>query len=295
MRGNPWLLIAASPWLGSIVAFFVLPLGGLVMLSLTSPSGEGAAILSLRNYETLLDLSTGHLDVLARTLRIGLIVVGLSALIAVPVGYYLAKLLRAPKLEALVLLLVAVTFLAGPLVRTVSWRGILGVHGLINEFLTWSGIIEKPLLSLLYGEVAMVLAMTYNTFPFLLFTTYLAMKMVDSQQIAAARDLGASAAGAFWRVALPLAAPGIVTGAVLVFVPTLSAVLEPELLGGTSSRLMATSIRDQFFHARNWPLGASLTIVLILAGALSIGLLATAFAWAARALGRTGLAVGNGR
>lgn len=293
MRGDPWLLAAAGPWLGSIVAFFVLPLGGLVALSLTSPSAGGAVELSLANYATLLDLSTGRLDVLGRTLRIGFIVVGLSALIAVPVGYYLAKLLRSPKLESLVLLLVAITFLAGPLVRTVSWRGILGVHGLINEFLTWSGIVEKPLLSLLYGELAMVLAMTYNTFPFLLFTTYLAMKMVDSRQLAAARDLGASPAGAFWRVALPLAAPGIVTGAVLVFVPTLSAVLEPELLGGTSSRLMATAIRDQFFHARNWPLGATLTILLIVAGGLAIGILAAAFAWATRAIGRIGLAIGT--
>ncbi|MCZ7597018.1 MAG: hypothetical protein M5U09_03640 [Gammaproteobacteria bacterium] len=141
----------------------------------------------------------------------------------------------------------------------------------------------------------MVLAMTYNTFPFLLFTTHLAMKMVDSRQLAAARDLGASPAGGVLARGAALAAPGIVTGAVLVFVPTLSAVLEPELLGGTSSRLMATAIRDQFFHARNWPLGATLTILLIVAGGLAIGILAAAFAWATRAIGRIRPGRRNGR
>jgi len=285
---------AAAPWIGSLILFFILPLGGLILLSLTGPGAEGEGVqFTFANYATIVDLSTGRLDVLVRTIRIGFTVVAISLCLSVPVAYYLAKVTRSSRLESLVLLLVATTFLAGPLVRTVSWRGILGVHGLINESLVWVGLIEKPLLSLLYGEPAMVLALTYNTFPFLLFTTYLAMKVVDDRQIAAARDLGAAAGTAFFRVALPLAAPGIVTGAVLVFVPTLSAVLEPELLGGTSSRLVATAIRDQFFHARDWPLGATLTIVLIVVGGASMGFLGVSFAWLCRLLGRFGLRAGG--
>jgi spermidine/putrescine transport system permease protein len=205
------------------------------------------------------------------------------------VAYYIAKLLRSARLESLILLLVSATFLVGPIVRTVSWRGILGVHGLINEALMWSGVLDKPILSLLYGELAMVLALTYNVFPFLLFTSYLSMKVLDDRYLAAARDLGATPTAAFFRVALPLAAPGVITGAILVFVPTLSAVLEPEFLGGTSSRLMATAIRDQFFHARNWPLGAALTLMLIFAGGLTIGLLAFLIAWSLRVSARFGL------
>ena len=176
--------------------------------------------------------------------------------------------------------------------RTVSWRGILGVHGLINESLLQLGLISEPILSLLYGELAMTLALTYNVFPFLLFTTYLSMKVIDDRIIAAARDLGASPAAAFFRVVLPLAAPGVVTGAVLVFVPTLSAVLEPEILGGTSSRLMATAIRDQFFHAHNWPLGATLTVVLIVSGTITLMLVALVTSLALRACSHYGLSTG---
>jgi spermidine/putrescine transport system permease protein len=287
-----WFAAAAAPWIGSLLAFFVLPLAGLLLLSLTVSATDGATQFSLVNYATIIDLSSGRLEVLGRTLRIGFTVVGLSLLLSIPVAYHLAKIARSPRFESLVLLLVSTTFLAGPLVRTVSWRGILGVHGLINEALTWTGIVEKPLLSLLYGEPAMILALTYNAFPFLLFTAYLGMKVVDDRHLAAARDLGATPAAAFFRVALPLAAPGIVTGAVLVFVPTLSAVLEPEILGGTSSRLMATAIRDQFFHARNWPLGATLTILLIVVGGAAIGFIGLLFAWLCRFLGRFGLPAG---
>ena len=268
--GGGWTAAAAGPWLLSLLIFFAFPLAGLVVLSLTDRAGH----FSLANYVSIADLSSGQFDVLLRTVRIGITTVILSLLISVPVGYYLAKIVRSPRIESLVLLLVAATFLAGPLVRTVSWRGILGVHGLINESLMQLGVIRMPILSLLYGELAITLALTYNVFVFLIFTTYLSMKVLDDRIIAAARDLGASPASAFFRVVLPLAAPGVITGAVLVFVPTLSAVLVPEILGGTSSRLMATAIRDQFFHAQNWPLGAALTVLLIVAGALTIGAIA---------------------
>ena len=287
--GSWWIAAAASPWLLSLSIFFALPLVGLILLSLSGPNGD----VTLGNYAAIADLSSGRLDVLGRTLRIGITVVAISLCLAVPVAYFLAKVLQSARLESLILLLVSATFLAGPLVRTVSWRGILGVHGLINESLVGLGVITLPILSLLYGELAMILALTYNVFPFLLFTTYLSMKMLDDRYLAAARDLGATPAAAFFRIAMPLAAPGIVTGAVLVFVPTLSAVLEPEILGGTSSRLMATAIRDQFFHARNWPLGAALTVVLILSGAITIGLLAFLTAWSLRICGHFGLEVGK--
>lgn len=268
-HGSGWMIAAAAPWLLSLLVFFAFPLAGLVVLSLSDQAGN----FTNGNYATIADLSSGRLDVLLRTVRIGLTVVVASLCIAVPVAYYLAKIIHSLRLQSLILLLVAATFLAGPLVRTVSWRGILGVHGLVNETLLQIGAIQTPILSLLYGELAMTLALTYNVFPFLLFTTYLAMKMLDDRIIAAARDLGATPSAAFFRIVLPLAAPGVVTGAVLVFVPTLSAVLEPEILGGTSSRLMATAIRDQFFHAHNWPLGAALTVTLIVTGAVTVGVI----------------------
>jgi len=212
----------------------------------------------------------------------------------VPAAYYLARVVRSQHVAALVLALVAVTFLVGPLIRTVSWRGILGRSGLVNTLLQSAGLIDEPIMSLLYGRPAVIVAMTYNAFPFMLFTVFLAMRMVDERYLVAARDLGASASATFWRIVVPLAAPGIWTGAVLVFVPTLSTVLEPEILGGTSGRLSATEIRDQFFHALNWPMGSALTVVLILAGGVTIAALAGVLAFLARMSGRVGIALRAG-
>lgn len=289
---GPWL--AMLPWYMTILLFFVIPVIWLTGLSLTVTSPDGGIDFpSLANFKSVFDSDSGDLEVLIRTIIVGLEVVLLSFAIALPVGYYLAKILRSPRVEATILTLVAGTFLLGPLVRTVSWRGILGFNGVINALLMGLGLIQEPLLSLLYGKPAMITAMTYNDFPFMLFTVYLALKMVDDRYMAAARDLGASSVSVFWRVAVPLAAPGLFTGVVLVTVPTLSAVLEPEMLGGTSARLAATAIRDQFFHANDWPAGAALTVVLVLAGIIAIGLLMAVVAVLTRASARVGITLGR--
>lgn len=272
-----------GPWFVLLLLFYAVPLVSIVLMSfLTLQSGSPGLPLTLANYATVFETGTGHFRIILRTLGIGLLVVALSSLIAVPLAYFLAKCLRSVRIEAVALLLFAVPFLVGPLVRTVSWRGILGVNGVINVTLTKLGLIDQPILSLLYGTMPMALAMTYNVFPFMLFTLYLNLKVVDDQLLRAARDLGASGWTAFWRIVVPLAVPGFVTGAVLVFVPTLSAVLEPEMLGGPSGRLTGTAIRGEFFETRNWPLGAALTVIFVLCGGVAIA----ALGWVVARMGR---------
>jgi len=260
-----------GPWFVLLLLFYAVPLASILMLSvLTQTDGTPGFPLTLQNYEAVFDADTGHFRVILKTLKIGLLVVALSTAIAVPVAYVLAKGMRSAKAEVITLMLFAVPFLVGPLVRTVSWRGILGVNGLVNVSLTEIGLIDQPILSLLYGTMPVALAMTYNVFPFMLFTVYLNLKVVDDQLLRAARDLGASGWATFWRIVVPLIIPGLVTGAILVFVPTLSAVLEPEMLGGPSGRLTGTAIRGEFFETRNWPLGAALTTVFVMCGGIAI-------------------------
>jgi spermidine/putrescine transport system permease protein len=273
----------SSPWFALLLLFYAAPLLSIVFLSFLTLHQDGPALpFTLANYVAVLEGETGHFRVILKTLGIGFAVVALSAVIAVPVAYFLAKGMRAPRAEVAVLMLFAIPFLVGPLVRTVSWRGILGVNGLVNVTLGELGLIDQPILSLLYGTMPMILAMTYNVFPFMLFTVYLNLKVIDDQLLRAARDLGATGWTTFWRVVVPLAVPGLVTGAVLVFVPTLSAILEPEMLGGPSGRLTPTAIRGQFFHTQNWPLGAALTLVFVVCGGLAIALLG----WIVARLGR---------
>jgi len=273
-----------------LTLFYALPLLSLVVLSfLESESGHIRFVFTLKNYADVFLTAAGRIEVVFKTLWVGLQVVVFSTIVSLPLAYYVTKVVRSPRAQALLLVLFAAAFLVGPLVRTISWRGILGVSGLFNTSLKWLGLIEQPLLSLLYGKPAMILAMTYNAFPFMLFTLFLAMMMIDDRYIVAARDLGASGITAFRRVVIPLSAPGLVTGAILVFVPTLSAVLEPELLGGPTSRLTPTAIRSQFFHTLNWPLGAALTVVFIVLGGLAIAAVGYAFARASREIGSLGL------
>ena len=291
LRPGMGLWAAAMPWLAMLLLFYALPLGSLFVLSLLeSESGHIRFSLTLENYRDVFDAATGRPGVIVKTLWIGVQVVLYSTVIALPLAYFIAKVMRSVRGQAVLLVLFAAAFLVGPLVRTISWRGVLGVSGLVNTTFHWTGLIDQPLLSLLYGRPAMIIAMTYNAFPFMLFALFLAMIMIDDRHIAAARDLGASALTAFFRVIVPLSVPGLVTGAILVFVPVLSAVLEPEILGGPSSRLTPTAIRSQFFHTLNWPLGAALTVTFVIFASVSVAALAQAYATLARACGRVGLA-----
>ena len=291
LRPGMGLWAAAMPWLAMLLLFYALPLVSLVVLSLLeSESGHIRFSLTLDNYSDVFEAATGRPGVILKTLWIGIQVVLYSTIIALPLAYFIAKVMRSVRAQAVLLVLFAAAFLVGPLVRTISWRGVLGVSGLINTTLQWMGLTEQPLLSLLYGRPAMIIAMTYNAFPFMLFALFLAMMMIDDRHIAAARDLGATALTAFFRVVVPLSVPGLVTGAILVFVPVLSAVLEPEILGGPSSRLTPTAIRSQFFHTLNWPLGAALTVTFVVFAGVSVGALAQAYATLARMSGRVGLA-----
>ena len=291
LRPGMGLWAAAMPWLAMLLLFYAFPLFSLAVLSLLeSESGHIRFSLTLDNYRDVFDAATGRPGVILKTLWIGVQVVLYSTVIALPLAYFIAKVMRSVRAQAVLLVLFAAAFLVGPLVRTISWRGVLGVSGLINTTLQWTDLTDQPLLSLLYGRPAMIIAMTYNAFPFMLFALFLAMIMIDDRHIAAARDLGASALTAFFRVVVPLSVPGLVTGAILVFVPVLSAVLEPEILGGPSSRLTPTAIRSQFFHTLNWPLGAALTVTFVVFAGISVGALAQAYATLARISGRFGLA-----
>ena len=170
LRPGMGLWAAAMPWLAMLLLFYTLPLASLVVLSLLeSESGHIRFSLTLDNYRDVFDAATGRPGVILKTLWIGVQVVLYSTVIALPLAYYIAKGMRSVRGQAVLLVLFAAAFLVGPLVRTISWRGVLGVSGLINTTFQWAGLIDQPLLSLLYGRPAMIVAMTYNAFPFMLF------------------------------------------------------------------------------------------------------------------------------
>src|ERR1044072_8285055 len=148
------------------------------------------------------------------------------------------------------------------LIRPYAWIVLLNPSGLINNFLQWIGLVQSPL-PILYNEFAVILGLVYNYVPFVILAVYSALQRLDPAYAEASRYLGASAATTFWRITLPLTAPGVAAGAVFVFVLSIGNFVTPDLLGGGKLQMVGNLIYNQFLTARDWPFGATLSILLI--------------------------------
>ena len=220
---------------------------------------------TLQNYDAIFTTDSGQLGILWHTLLVALIVVAASALVAYPMAYFLAFRVQRLWMKSAILTLIVLPFLLGGLIRTIAWRGALGVRGVVNEALQAIGLVDHPLDWLLYTKFSVALALFYNFYPFMLFTVYLVLEAVDRRIIAAALDLGASRWQTFWHVVFPLSVPGLLTGSILIFVPVASASLEPEILGGPSGRFTANAVQAKFFVAFDWPAGAAMAVIFTIA------------------------------
>jgi len=158
--------------------------------------------------------------------------------------------------------LVMLPFWTSFLVRTYAWLFLLRDTGLINTALQSLGVIHVPL-PLLYNDGAVLLGLVYGYLPFMVLPIYATLERLDPALVEAAADLGARPLAAIFRVVLPLSKPGIIAGAVLVFIPCLGAYLTPDLLGGGRTVLVGNLVQNQFTTARDWPFGAAVSMLLM--------------------------------
>jgi spermidine/putrescine transport system permease protein len=209
-------------------------------------------------------------------------IAGLATIFALLTGYPAAYAIsKAPERWQTPLLFLAILpFWTNYLIRTYAWIVLLNPAGLVNGALQWLGF--SPL-ALLYNEFAVVLGLTYNYTPFVILAIYAALQRLDPSYAEASRDLGATAAATFWRITLPLTAPGVAAGAVFVFVLSIGNFVTPDLLGGGKLQMAGNLIYDQFLTARDWPFGATLSAILI---ALMLILLFVQALFSRRALGQ---------
>ena len=198
--------------------------------------------------------------VLWHTLWMSALCVALCVLISLPVAYALAT--RLQSLSGHVKVLITFAFLTDVTLKTFGWVLFLDQKGAANFLLEKIGF-PPAMIGFLYTDWATLLGMVYNLLAFTIFTIYLSIENIDRSLILAAYDAGASKWRAFWEVTLPLCRPGIWTGAVLVFLLSVGVFLEPKVLGGGKSPMSAELIRQTFETRVNWPLGAALTIVLM--------------------------------
>lgn len=214
---------------------------------------------TLDNYRRLADPI--YLGVFADSFRLALITTLLTLVIAFPFAATLARL--PERFKAVLIILVIIPFWTSSLVRTYALIAILKTKGLLNDALLALGLIDAPL-KLMYTESAVFIGMVYTLLPFMILPIYASIEKIDPRLLEAAGDLGAGFWGKLTRVTIPLAMPGIIAGAMLVFLPALGMFYIPDLLGGAKNLIVGSFIRNQFLTFRDWPFGAAASTLLTL-------------------------------
>jgi len=252
-------VIFLAPGAALLAGLFVAPMAILAVYAVLTRGAYGgvSAPFTVENWMRLADPL--YLAIVWRSF----VVAGVSTAICVVLGFPLALFIaRSGARKNLYLALVMLPFWTSFLVRTYAWMFLLRDTGLINTMLLAMGVISEPL-PLLYNWGAVIVGLVYGYLPFLVLPLFATLERMDPALVEASADLGAGPWQTVWRVILPLSAPGLRAGAILVFIPCLGAYLTPDLLGGGKTILIGTLIQNQFTSARDWPFGSAVALGLM--------------------------------
>jgi spermidine/putrescine transport system permease protein len=220
--------------------------------------GAGA---TLANFASILT-DPLYVTVALRSVTISALVTLATVATAYPVAYYLA--FHAGRHRGLLLFLVTLPFWTSYLLRVFAWKIVLAYNGVLNSFLTGTGIISEPSLAFLNTPAAVVVTLAHAYAPFAILPIYVALETMPKSLSEAAADLGARPWQTFLRVILPYSMPGVLAGALVVFVPTVGDYVTPAMVGGPSSTMIGSLIQAQFGKANDWPFGAALAVSVML-------------------------------
>ena len=253
----PITLLPMALWTTVFVAVPLVYVLGLSFMKKAATWGV-VAEFSLDSYKNL--LNPVYLKVFAQSFWVAILTTVFALLIGYPFAYFTAKLPK--KHRSLVLMLMLVPFWTNSLVRIYGWMILLRSQGVINGLLMQFGVIDKPL-KLLYTFGAVLVGMVYALLPFMVLAIYNSVCKVDWSLVEASRHLGPGRAKAFFTVTLPLTMPGVMAGCVLVFIPSVGLFFISDLLGGAKTMLLGNLIKNELLSAKNWPMGAALSIAMM--------------------------------
>jgi spermidine/putrescine transport system permease protein len=242
----------------------VFVLGPLVyMLVLSFMRREGAwgvaAEFSLRNYRRILD--PVYLETFKQSVKLALFSTAMVVLIGYPFGYFMARL--SPRWRGRVMLFLIIPFWTSSLMRLYGWIIMFRANGILDAVLGGLGLIHRPL-RLLYTYPAVLTGMVYALAPFMIYSVYASAEKLDWGLVEAARVLGASRIQAFLSISLPLTMPGLFSGFILTFIPSMGLYFIADILGGNKVVLVGNLIQEQLMKAHDWPFAAALSVVLML-------------------------------
>ena len=249
--------------LGWTLLFMIVPYA--IMLTYSFFRKQGFTFipdLQFGNYALLLS-DPQYRQVLLRTLKIAL-TVSLSAMtLAYPLAYFIAFKVRAQRIRLFLYMMVIIPLWVSYLLRAYIWKTILGSEGVLNSFLVWSGVISEPTPLLLYNQFSMVLTLTYIFVPFMFMPIYTALEKIPRSLIEASWDLGVDPLRTFLKVTFPLSVPGLLAGFTFTFCLSFGDFITPFLVGGPTGTMVANIVQSQFGIAFNWPLGAAISMVIL--------------------------------
>lgn len=262
------------PAVATLVVFFVIPLVMTFMWGFW-PRTEFwmEPGFTLEAYRTF--FGSGRVSVYLQSLRLSVITVVLSLTLGYPVAYYLGRRLDEDVAFGLLFVFV-LPFIISSVVRTLSWRFLLGREGLVNATLVGIGLVEKPLSWLLFSEIAVIIGLVTASLPFVIFPVWLSVRTIDDSLLEASADLGAHPLTSFRKVTLPLSLPGVFAASIFVFVTAFGQTAIPELLGGSGFTTVGTSITS-VLGVLNYPLAAVISSVSIATMLVLLGLWAAVF------------------
>jgi len=256
MKSPRILLFPAILWL---LLLIVAPLVIVLVVSLATRGSYGKTIYDFSMANFLRAFDPLYLRAYWRTAWIATTTTLLCLIVSYPVAYFLA--LRAPeRWKRTLLVLTVIPFWTSFLIRTYAWILLLRSEGVVNSGLMSIGLISAPL-KLLYSDFAVLVGQVYGELPFMILPIYVALERLDIRLLEAAQDLGANRFWTFVKVTLPVSRPGLLSGIVLVFIPSLGAFITPDLLGGAKSVMIGNLIQNQFTQL-NEAVGSALALIL---------------------------------
>lgn len=256
------LNILLSPTLFWLIVFFMIPLAIILIYSFLDRGKYGGIVwtFQLENYVRFVDPL--YIGIFWRSFVVAIITTVICLLMGYPMAYWMAS--QPPRRRNTYLLLMMIPFWTNFVVRTYAWRIILAREGIINQVLVALNVVtidNTPIL--LYNDRAVIIGLIYVWVVAMVLSCYASLTGLDQSLLEAAQDLYANPIHAFLRVTLPLTLPGIVSGSILVFVPSFGAFVTPDMLGGGKADMIGNLIQQQFGEASDWPFGSAISAILM--------------------------------
>lgn len=263
-KGNTALL---APMYIFTILFVGLPILYMFLLSFLSRAEVWGVDFdfTMENYKRILEPL--YLNTFKESFGLAAITTVLVFLLGYPYGYFMARMNAVWKKR--MMLLIMIPFWTSALIRLYGWIIVFRSNGVLDKLLMWLGITEKPL-KLLYSYPAVVVGMIYALLPFMILSVYSSAEKLDYSLVEAAKDLGASSWTAFWTVSFKLTLPGVLSGVILTFVPSMGLFYIADILGGNKIVLVGSVIQEQMTKGRNQPFAAALSVILLILTMLMI-------------------------